>query len=397
VLGIVWHEDEAVLQRFGRSALTPRPGRLTLEGGGAWSFSPDKTKLAVAGGPPLEVRIVDVRRLRLEEVASLPPDFARPPAEPAVVTLAWPRARRILALVEWGAWDHAVVVVDPVSGGTISRETIAGTLVAQAPTRDGLVLLLATGGRIGPATLLVLDGDGDARSLPLPGIEAGIETIDANPGVSRVQLPGLAVDPTGQRALVVPAAGDVAAVDLVAGRVTSRTLREPVSLLGRLRSWLEPSADAKLSAGSERQAAWVGDHLVAVTGQDYHLANGQEQQRTTPAGLTLVDVSDWSTRTLDEQASQFSFSAGTLLAYGTSWRSRTDEATGMGLTAYGLDGKERFHLFDDEPIYYLETAGPHAYVWRDGASPVAVDLRSGSVTSRLDRYRGNDLPALIVP
>ncbi|MGH7358410.1 MAG: hypothetical protein ACREJR_06315 [Candidatus Rokuibacteriota bacterium] len=127
------------------------------------------------------------------------------------------------------------------------------------------------------------------------------------------------------------------------------------------------------------------------------MANGQDHEQTTPAGLALVDVRDWTQRTLDDQASQLSFSSGTLLAYGTSWSSATQKTTGMGLTAYGLDGKERFHLFEDQPIYHVETAAPYAYIWRDGASPVAIDLRSGRVGSQLDRYRGDDLPALIVP
>ena len=396
MLGIVWQEDEAVLRRFARTVLTPRPGRVELgHDGGAWSFSPDETKLAVAGGSPLEVRIVDVRRLRLDGLASLPRNLARPPAEPAVITLAWPTARRLLALVEWGAWGHAVVIVDPFERRTISHETIDGTLVGQAPTHDGLAVLLAPVGHIGPTRLLSLDADGNRTSVPLPGIDAGLETLAANRAVTRSQTPGLAVDPTGRRALVVSAAGDAAAIDLMAGKVVSHTLREPVSLLGRLGSWLEPAAEAKFSAGAERQAAWVGDHLVAVSGQDHRFANGQEE--ATPAGLTLVDVRDWSTRALDERASQFSFSAGTLLAYGTSWSSATQKTAGMGLTAYGLDGKERFHLFGDEPIYFLETAGSYAYVWRGGKSPVAVDLRAGTVRSRLDRYRGDDLPALIVP
>ena len=69
----------------------------------------------------------------------------------------------------------------------------------------------------------------------------------------------------------------------------------------------------------------------------------------------------------------------------------------MGLTGYGLDGQERFHLFENEPIYFVQTAGPYAYVWRGGQSPVAVDLRSGKVSEELDHYRGNDLPALVVP
>jgi hypothetical protein len=398
VLGIVWRGNKAVLQRFDRTALTPRPARVPLgQSGGTWSFSPANAKLAVAGGPPLEVRIVDVRRLRLEKVVTLPGNLVRPPAEPAVIGLAWPTTRRILALVEWGAWHHAVVVVDPGEHRAVSHETVDGTLVGYASTEDGLVLLLAPVGRIGPTRLLLIDRDGETESIPLSGIHGGHETVDADQAVTRVQIPALALAPTGRRALVVPAAGDVAEIDLVSGRVVSRALHEPVSLLGRVRSWLEPTAQAKASAGTERQAAWVGDHLVAVTGQDHRLVNGHDEQETRPAGLTLIDVRDWSLRVLDERASQFSAAAGTLLAYGISGSSATQDTIGMGLTAYGLDGEEHFHLFGDEPIYFVETANPLAYVWRDGASPAVVDLRSGSVIGRLDRYSGDDLPALVVP
>jgi hypothetical protein len=139
----------------------------------------------------------------------------------------------------------------------------------------------------------------------------------------------------------------------------------------------------------------VGEHLVAVSGQDTHQrAKGDEQ--TTPAGLALIDVRRWTKRILDEHASQFSYSAGTLLAYGTTWTDATHER-GMGLSGYGLDGQGRFHLFENEPIYFVQTAGPYAYVWRGRQSPVAVDLRSGRVSDELDRYGGNDLPALVVP
>ena len=65
-------------------------------------------------------------------------------------------------------------------------------------------------------------------------------------------------------------------------------------------------------------------------------------------------------------------------------------------------GERRRRLADaglvvGEPIYFVETACPFAYVWRDGAAPVAVDLRSGSVSSRLDRYRVDVPPALLTP
>ncbi len=398
VVGVVWQEDESVLlRRFDRTSLAPASQPLELgHNGGAWSFSPDESKVAVGGGAPLEVRIVDVHRMRFEGVVPLPSDFVGPPGEPAVVFLAWPTDRRILALIEWGAWRHALVVVDPVEGRIVSRTTIEGTLVGQARTPDGLALLLAPPDRIGPSRLLMIDGAGTQRSIALAEIPAGFETIDPQRADQRFELPAVAVDPTGVRALVIPAAGPVAEIDLATGQVAYREVREPVSLLGRLQNWLEPAAEAKVAEGPTMQAAWVGKHLVAVSGQDAHrLAGGHEQ--TTPAGLALIDIRHWTKRTLDEHPSQFSFSAGTLLAYGTTSNSATQKTRGMGLTAYGLDGKRLFHLFADEPIYYLETAGSYAYVWRDGASPVAVDLRSGRVTRELARYRGNDLPALMVP
>ena len=396
VLGIVWQEDDStLLRRFNPTSLAPSQAVKLGHNGGAWSFSPDESLVALAGAAPLEIRIVDIGRMRLDEVLPLPRDFASPPEEPAVTSLAWPTERRILALVEWGAWNHALVVIDPFERRIVSREAIEGTLVALARTQEGLALLLAPIGHIGPARLLLVDSAGDQRSIALADVLAGLETVDPQRSVQRLALPALAVDPAGARALVVSAAGPVAEVDLASGRVGYHVVHEPVSLLGRLRNWLEPAAEAKTAEGPERQAVWVGEHLVAVSGQDTHqTAKGDE--KTTPAGLALIDVRRWTKRTLDEHASQFSFSAGTLLAYGTTWTDATHER-GMGLTGYGLDGHERFHLFENEPIYFLEIAGPYAYVWRGRQSPVAVDLRSGKVSGELDRYRGNDLPALVVP
>lgn len=210
-------------------------------------------------------------------------------------------------------------ITDELLRRIVSRETIDGTLVGQARTHDGLALLLAPPARIGPSRLVIMDGASKQRSIPLAEVTAGLETIDAHRAVSRVDLPALAVDPTGARALVVPAARPVAEIDLVMGQVVYRDAREAVSLLGRLRR-LEPAAEAKSREGSERQAAWVGEHLVAVSGQDAHRLASSQDEQTTPAGLTLIDVRRWTNRTLDEQASQFSFSAGVLLAYGTTWK-----------------------------------------------------------------------------
>ena len=73
---------------------------------------------------------------------------------------------------------------------------------------------------------------------------------------------GLAVSPDGRRALVVPGGARVLEVDLRTLAVAERELSEPVSLLGRLRSWLEPAALAKGRRGEERKR---GARTLALT------------------------------------------------------------------------------------------------------------------------------------
>jgi hypothetical protein len=73
---------------------------------------------------------------------------------------------------------------------------------------------------------------------------------------------GLAVSPDGRRALVVPGGARVLEVDLRTLAVAERELSEPVSLLGRLRSWLEPAALAKGRRGEERKR---GAQTLALT------------------------------------------------------------------------------------------------------------------------------------
>jgi hypothetical protein len=96
--------------------------------------------------------------------------------------------------------------VDPLARRVLTQRTLAGELLASGHLPDGLVLLLGPPEGIGPALLVVVDADGRIRTVPLPGIGAGFqEPADYNQiGASswRAQ-PGLAVDPTSRRALVV--------------------------------------------------------------------------------------------------------------------------------------------------------------------------------------------------
>src|SRR3989304_2316666 len=87
----------------------------------------------------------------------------------------------------------------------------------------------------------------------------------------------LAVDPSARTAYLV--SGDrVFIVDL---RTLSVTDRGPLRTL------------AKSSAGTSRSAAWLGGGLMAVSGADYGVGT------LTPIGLRVVDVRNWTTRTLD--------------------------------------------------------------------------------------------------
>jgi hypothetical protein len=71
-----------------------------------------------------------------------------------------------------------------------------------------------------------------------------------------------------------------------------------VSLLGRVRNWLEPKAEAKLLEGWDRRGVWLASGLVVVSGSDYSIDGGQK-----PAGATVIDTRDWSAHELDPDAS----------------------------------------------------------------------------------------------
>ena len=75
--------------------------------------------------------------------------------------------------------------------------------------------------------------------------------------------------------------------------VSYHELSQPGSLFPRLRDWLDPAADAKISFGWSREADWLGDGLVALSGSDYHGLS------STPAGLKLIDTEAWGVRPLD--------------------------------------------------------------------------------------------------
>jgi hypothetical protein len=100
-------------------------------------------------------------------------------------------------------------------------------------------------------------------------------------------------------------------------------LSQPVSLLSRLRDWLDPAADAKISFGWSREADWLRGGLVAVSGSDYHGLS------STPAGLKLIDTEALGVRTLEPGASVHRLAEGTFFALGGTRDGKTETETGM--------------------------------------------------------------------
>ena len=290
--------------------------------------------------------------------------------------LHWVAPDRLLASVS--GLPSRVVALDPAAQRVVAEHELQGTVLSSRPVEGGLVLLLAPSDRIGPASLVVFDGE-SVRTAELREIRAGWEQVSEGDTEeeyrSRQSIPGLAVDPSGSRALVVPAGNRVAEVDLETLEVRYHDLSEPISLLGRLRDWLEPAAHAKTTDGPDRNAVWLPSGLVAVSGSHY-VADG-DRMDVTPAGLALIDPSDWSVRRLSDEPNWVTLRGDALLA--SSWKENSNE---QGVIVLDADGEERFSL-TRRAADLTQTSGGLLYVaTADGSRYELVDLATGETVGR---------------
>jgi hypothetical protein len=297
-----------------------------------------------------------------------------------VSALAWTSPSRVVALVGRSVCCPAplsVVAADVESRRVLRRQRIPGTVLHIARSSRGLVLLTAPSGSIGPASLVLVDARGLHRTRLAP-MRAG--EIPGGGGVSRWHLPGLAVDAAGNTAYVIDPDGWAAKIGLATLPVSHHQLTHQRSLLARLDNWLAPSADAKGDSGPIRHAQWLGSGLLLVAGSN--VRDTERSPASYPSGLQLVDTRNWTVQTLDPKADSFAIADGLLLATGTRWHS-TANPTGIGLTAYGRDGKRRFALFPGRDVWLAATdaIGTRAYIGVDGWKRWAlVDLRTGRIT-----------------
>jgi hypothetical protein len=372
VFGLVFHVNgyQGEVARLDSRTLRPRGRRVQLlpSALSAPTFSPDGSRLAVGMDVPPGVQFVDVERMRRAgHVRMRGPGF--------VAAMAWPAPRRLYAAIE--AEGAEVLAVDPARARVVARHRLGGHVLHARPTPDGIAVLLAPTEGIGPVMVAVVGADG-VRTARLEEVEGGWRHRDARLGAVRQEIPGFAVDPSGARAVVVPAGRRVAEVDLRTLEVTYHGLGEPVSLVGRFRNWLEPAAEAKIVDGPWREAVWLDERHVAVAGVDSQTNGGPGEERMVPAGATLIDTAEWTVRMLDREASGIAYTGGTLLVY----RPRSGPASRRSRFVVGYDagGRERFATGLRREVDEVEPAGRYAYVVTGGGVSFHVlDTATGRI------------------
>ena len=150
-------------------------------------------------------------------------------------------------------------------------------------------------------------------------------------------------------------------------------------------------------SGPIRDAIWLGDGLLAVTGTDYSAKLSKKGKLLEfagrAAGVQIVDTRRWTIRTLDPGGNAAVVADGTLLVTGGSFTSKPTGTTSsrMGLVAYGADGSRRFQLFAGRRAYIAVVSGGRAYVSVGGRTLSVVDLVSGQVVGSAPL----DIPYLI--
>ena len=315
-------------------------------------------------------------------------------SEGIVEALGW--TGTTLAAVVTGEDGRTLVALDPATRRVVARRALEGSLHASAEAPAGLLLLLGPRDAIGPSQLVLFAADGRVRTAALDRIPSGYDFSDPQHRRGLRVSPGLAVDRAGNRAFVAGAGAPVAQVDLASMSVAYHDLSEPVSLVGRIGRWLEPPAEAKVPVeGPEREVAWLGAGMLAVWGRNDHIEVVGDRLRfwQEPAGVSLIDTRDWTIRMLNRGATSATIANEKLLVFSWLWDSTTERAGGTGLTAYGPDGSQRFHLFRSRALSSVQVLGRRAFVSHVRSAYSVVDLRSGRI---VHSYKGEP-PFLLLP
>jgi hypothetical protein len=360
-----------VVELDARTLKQTAPAGVRLPNLGPWAFSPDRATVAVATGysdraTPVRLRLVDLATRR--RVASIllgrDPQLRTGWIDP-VVLVAWSSPRTVVVLRRLVDRSLQLVTVDAVARRVVRRQPFVGEVLQHAQSPEALVVLVGEAERIVAPRLVVIRSDGSVRSVALARLRAGW-TWDGNaqPPVGQQSMPGLAVD--GGTAYLVAPGGTVASVGL-----------DDLAVRYQERGTL-----AKYLSGSVREAVSLGGGLLAVSGSDYELRarpGADPEQRSTPAGLELVDVRTGERIQVDSSTRSIRLWADALLAEGD------------GLTVYDREGRVRSRMLKGSPVWVSAVSRGIAYAY-DEHEWLIVDLAAGTVVGRR-----SSLPTLLVP
>jgi hypothetical protein len=329
----------------------------------AWSFSPDRTKLAL--GPQI-LNLPSLRELRLVHVPSLD-----------VSSAAWVAPKRLMVLgtgpdtVDSGPGPFGVATVDPSTGRVLTRASLdvslqAGIVVHVSRTPRGIAFLLVSFQDVRPTILVLAGVDGSVREVSLTGVPSGYSQASPRRSYCCFSLPALAVDETGSRAFVTAAGTPVAEVDLKTLAVTYHGLGLSAG----------PAARATVGGGAIRSAVYLPSGLLAISGS--FAPGGGTLGETSPAGLVLVDTRTWNVRRLAPKTTAVAGAGRGVLAFGTY--GSASRPLGTGVTVYTDGGTVRFHRLGRSAVGTAWVTGRYAYLddtARDRRS--ILDLSTGRI------------------
>jgi hypothetical protein len=358
LIGVIERPGPDLLVKLDRRTLRPRSRPLvTLPAVGDFAFSPDGTRVALGATGRRRIQLVDVRRWRSLGSFKLP--GPKPAGYGGTGEIAWPTTGRLLVLSGPPDILESPVLVDPDRRRVLWQEERRLRVLRAEATRSGLVLLTMPRG-IGAARLVIVDLRGRVREVELRRIEAGYGV--GRGGGERYRWPGLALDRERGRAYVVAAGSElVAEVDLRTWRAAYHALSRQVSLWRRLADLIEPPAEAKAgpTEGSSREARWLPNGAIAVTGDD-HPPGPPGNEYSRPYGLRLIDTRDWTVRTVDRRPQTLAAAGDLLLA--ARWPGPGLGPPLRGLLAYDFGGRLRFRRFADAKVSVLGGQGRYGYV-----------------------------------
>jgi hypothetical protein len=395
LVGVVYREGEGAsltrldegLNAYGRHL---RVGELD-----AWTLSHQGGIAALSTHPFESPGMQDsIRFVALGSLRLVPRTI---PLGGSALAMLWANPHRIVALVQDCCTNTvSIAVIDPGARRILSSAALTGDTATWTRAGDQLLVLVTPTNAIGPAQLVIVDATGGVRTVKLSPIVAGRSWPEdrSAPMLGTQHIPAIAADSAAGRAYVIQPDGVAAEVSLESLEVSYHELA-PASVVARLSAWLQPGAQAKGMNGTAWHGVVLGNGFVAVTGTvERAVVNGNtEQMSSSPAGLAIVDVRNWTIRTLDRGADSVAVTDGLLLATGRSWTSTEQRSTGgMGLAAYGSDTKLRYHLFAGDSAWVGQTWGGRAYVSIGGKTTV-VELATGRVVEQ----RAGPTPILLLP